>query len=204
MATRTPVLCLQGAEQASPGLARLPARAQGPGAAPEPWGGSVPELLCPLHAGRWLREVGEQPWEGARCVPRYPGEAEGVGNQPSPAWLGLSWDAGGSRGWPGSRALTRATRTKGSRSQGSWGWECWHLQQSGNSRLFFRIGAPDHPSVTRPFCPGSSSRCGHGWHCWHCQSLLRAQARSALRSKSHLQSLISICIVAWLSKRSSS
>lgn len=55
-------------------------------------------------------------------------------------------------------------RTKGSRSQGSQGWERWHPAQSGNSRLFFRISAPNHPSITHPFCPESSSRCEDGWH----------------------------------------
>lgn len=57
-----------------------------------------------------------------------------------------------------------AVRTKGSQSQGSRGWERWHPAQSGNSRLFFHISTPNHPSITHPFCPESSSRCEDGWH----------------------------------------
>lgn len=85
------------------GLARLSARAQETGAAPEPCGGSVPELLCPLRAGRWLWELGRAALSGSTVCARVSRSCQTQemlkvnpkGKQPSPEWIRVSWDGGG-------------------------------------------------------------------------------------------------------------
>lgn len=91
------------------GLARLSARAQEAGAAPEPCGGFVPKLLCPLCAGRWLWELGRAALSGSTVCARVPRSCQTQemlkvnprGKQPSPVRIRVSWDGGGIPGAAG-------------------------------------------------------------------------------------------------------
>lgn len=101
------------------GLARLSCRGQEAGAAPELQGGSVPKLLCPPHAGRWL--WGEHLCEVCAQVPQSCQTQERLkvdpstlvrGNSPGQRGSGSAGRMRGSRGWPGSRALARGNEDK--------------------------------------------------------------------------------------------